>query len=377
MQIREIDTRNSRDVREFVGFPFELYRGCEQWVPPLVSSMKLVLDRKRHPFYRHSDAGFFVAEQDGAAGGRIVVGRIAVLENRRYNDYRQAKVAFFYYFDTVEDVEVVRGLIEAARAWAAARGLTLLMGPKGMLRSDPYGVLTEGYEYLTGMNMPYNYPYYATLLEAVGMEKEIDYLSGHMVAADEFPERLFRLVERIKQRSGFWVKSFKSKRELRAWIPDIQRVNNEAFTQVWGYYPIDDAEVQMIGDQLLLVSDPRLLKVVMQGDAIAGFAFVFPDVAETLKAINGRLWPFGWARLLVTLRRTKRLLGNGVGLLPKYQGLGASTLLYAELHDTIRQRDAEYCEFVQVMETNINSLGDMNMLGVQWHKRYRVFRLDV
>ncbi len=109
-----------------------------------------------------------------------------------------------------------------------------------------------------------------------------------MVAADEFPERLFRMVERIKERSGFWVKSFKSKRELRAWIPDIQRVNNEAFTQVWGYYPIDEAEVQMIGDQLLIVSDPRLDEGRDAGRRNRGFAFIFPDVAETLKVYS---WP--------------------------------------------------------------------------------------
>ena len=372
MQVRQIDTRNAGDVRKFIRLPFDLYRGCDEWVPPLVSSVRLALNRERHPFYRHSDAAFILAENNGS-----VVGRIGVLDNRRYNDYNQTKAAFFYYFDTVEDVEVVQGLVEAAGAWAVARGLEVLMGPKGMLRADAYGVLVEGFEHVAGMGMPYNYPYYARLLEAAGLEKEVDYLSGYMEAGDELPERLFRLVERIKQRSDFWVKSFKNKRELRKWIPAIQRVNNEAFTQVWGYYPIDDAEVRMIGEQMLLVSDPRMMKLVMAGEEIAGFSFVFPDVAEALKAINGRLWPFGWARVLPALRRTKRLLGNGVGLLPQYQGLGAGALLYAELNDTLRARGADYCEFAQAMETNVKSLGDMNMLGVKWHKRYRVHRLDL
>jgi hypothetical protein len=377
MRVRQIDPQDAGDVRKFIQFPFDLYRTCDQWVPPLASSVKLALDRKRHPFYQHSDAAFFVAE--GPAGRRsdAVVGRIGVLHNRRYNDYNRAKVGFFYYFDVVEDVEVVRGLMAAAGAWAKQRGLEVLMGPKGMLRADAYGVLIEGFEHVAGMGISYNYPYYAQLLEAVGLVKEVDYLSGHMRAEDQVPDRLFRLAERIKERSGFWVKSFKTKRELREWIPAIQRVNNEAFTQVWGYYPIDEAEVRMIGDQMLLVSDPRMLKLVMAGEEIAGFAFVFPDVAEALKAINGRLWPFGWVRLLIALRRTRRLLGNGVGLLPEYQGLGASALLYAELHDTLRARDADYCEFVQAMETNVKSLGDMNMLGVQWHKRHRVYRLDL
>jgi hypothetical protein len=383
MRVRQIDTESARDVRKFVWFPFTLYRTCDQWVPPLVSSVKLALNRKRHPFYRHSDAAFFLAEDTQG-----VVGRIGVFDNRRYNEYKAAagghgdpplyaKVAFFYYFDTVDDVEVVRGLVQAARAWAKDRGLELLMGPKGMLRSDAYGVLVEGFEHMAGMGMPYNYPYYAGLLEAAGLQKEIDYLSGYMVAEDQVPERLFRLAERIKQRSDYWVKSFKTKRELREWIPAVQRVNNEAFTQVWGYYPIDDAEVRMIGEQMLQASDPRMLKLVMAGEDIAGFAFVFPDIAEALKAVNGRLWPVGWVRVLIALRRTRRLLGNGVGLLPEHQGLGASALLYAELHDTLRARGGDYCEFVQAMETNIKSLADMTMLGVRWHKRHRVYRLEL
>ncbi len=373
MQIRQINTQRAADIRKFVRFPFDLYLSCDQWVPPLVSSVKLALNRERHPFYRHSDAAFFIAEsQDGP-----VTGRIGVMDNRRYNDYNRAKVAFFYYFDAVEDAEVVRGLIEAAGAWARSRGLELLMGPKGMLRADAYGVLIEGFEHLAGMGMPYNYPYYAQLLEGAGLEKEVDYLSGYMSTEDQLPERLFRLVGRIRERGNFWVKSFKSKRELRSWIPALQRVNNEAFTQVWGYYPIDEAEVNMIGDQMFQIADPRMMKLVMQGDDVVGFCFVFPDVAETLRAIKGRMWPFGWARLLIALRRTKRLLGNGVGLLPECQGLGASALLYAELHDTIRARDADVCEFVQAMETNVKSLGDMNMLGVQWYKRHRVYRLDL
>ncbi len=376
MQIREINTARAGDVREFIRVPFRLYRDCAQWTPPIVSSVKQALNRRRHPFYHHSDAGFFVAEDAGAA-----VGRIAVLENRRYNDYRRSlslaepKTAFFYYFDTVDDLEVVKGLVDAAGTWARARGLQVLKGPKGMLRADAYGVLVEGFEHLAGMGIPYNYSYYAQLLEQTGMVKEIDYLSGYMTTKQQLPERLFRTVERLKERSGFWVKSFTTKRELREWIPKIQQVNNAAFTQVWGYYPIDDEEVRMIGQQMLLAADPRLLKVVMKGNDIAGFAFVFPDIAEALRATGGQIWPFGWVRLLISLRRTKRLQANGIGLLPQYQGLGGSAMMYVELHDMIRARKAEYCEFIQAMETNIKSLGDANMLGVNWHKRHRVYRL--
>lgn len=367
-----IDFRDRKRVGQFVEVPFALYRNCAQWVPSLVSSVKLAMNRRRHPFYRHSDAAFFLAEREGTS-----VGRIGVFDNRHYNDYRQSKVAFFYHLDFVEDVKVVTALVEAAAAWARERGLTMLMGPKGMLRSDAYGVLVEGFEHFAGMGLPYNYPYYPRLLEEVGFVKAVDYLTGYLTAQDALPERLFRTVERIKARSGFEVRSFSSKRELRSWIPRIQHVNNEAFTEVWGYYPIDRAEVEMIADQLLSVADPHLMKLVLHKDDVVGFAFVFPDIGMALKAAKGRLWPFGWLRILPAFKRTRRLQGNGVGLLPEYQGLGGSAMLYAELHDTIRTRGADHFELVQVMETNAKSLGDMNMLGIHWHKLHRVYQLDL
>lgn len=370
VDIRILNTTKKRDVRKFVNFPFTLYEGCKQWSPMLVSAVKLAMNRRKHPFYHHSDAAFILAERDGE-----VVGRVAVLDNQRYNDYNKTKTAFFYYFDAVDDVAVVQGLFDKAAAWASTRGLRTLLGPKGMLRADAYGILVEGFDYVAALGMPYNYPYYADLMTAVGFEKEIDYLSGYLSEDYQLPDRIVELVEKVKKRSGFWVKSFTSKRELRKWIPAIQHVNNAAFTDIWGYYPIDDAEVQMIGKQLLSVADPRLLKLVMKGDEIAGFAFIFPDITEALQAVKGRLWPFGWVRVVRALKSTRRLNGNGVGLLPEYQGFGATALLYTEFERTVRQRNAEWCEVAQAMETNFKSLSDMNAVGVKWHKRHRVYRL--
>ncbi|HOT92245.1 MAG TPA: hypothetical protein PLJ78_08590 [Anaerolineae bacterium] len=372
MRIRQLDTENRRDVRRFVEFPFDLYADCPQWMPPLVSGVKATLDRRRYPFYKHSDADFFLAEE-----GRDVVGRIAVLENRRYNDYNRRKVAFFYYFDVVDDVTTARALLDAAAGWAARRGLDTLYGPKGFLRTDAPGILIEGFEHRAALSMPYNYAYYPRFVEAAGFEKEVDYLSGYVERGQDLEPRFYELAEKIKERRGFWVKTFTTKRELRAWIPKIQKVNNEAFTQVWGYYPLDDDEVQMIGRQLLSVADPKLMKIVMKDDDIAGFAFVFPDISEALKKTRGRLWPFGWIRVLAEFKRTRWMSANGIGLLPEYQGLGGSTLLYVEFAKTLKASHADHCDLAQVMETNLKSLGDMNAIGARWYKRHRVYRRAV
>ena len=370
IQSRTVRLQDRADVRRFVDFPFELYDRCSEWVPPLASGVRKTLDRSRHPFYRHSQAEFFVAE-DGAGQ---TLGRIAVLANRHYNDYHDRKTAFFCYFDAVDDVHVARRLVEAAETWARERGLDSLVGPKGFLRSDGMGVLTEGFEHRAAPGIPYNYAYYPELLETLGFEKEIDYLSGYLDGDYDLPERFYRIAERVKERRDFWVKSFKSKHELRRWAPHIQRVNNEAFTEVWGYYPLDDGETRMISQQLLTIADPQLLKLVMKGDEVAGFAFVYPDISVALQDTKGRLWPFGWIRLLREFKRTRRLSANGVGLLPKYQGLGANAVLYSELMKMLKSRDFDLCDVAQVAENNQKSLGDMMAGGVKWYKRHRIYR---
>ncbi len=370
MQIRKIDTTHHQDVTTFINYPFELYAGCEQWIPPLVSGVRASLDRRKYPFYRHSEADFFIAEDERGA----LLGRIAVLDHRPYNGYQESQTAFFYYFDLVNDSAVAHALLEAAGNWAHARGLNKIIGPKGLLRADGAGILVEGFEYPATPGALYNYPYYVELLAEAGFTKEMDYLSGYLESPYKLPERVYRIAERAKERYGFSIKSFSSKQELLEWVPKIQQVNNAAFADVWGYYPLGDVEAKMIGKQLMALSDPKLIKLVLKKGEIAGFILVFPDVAAALRKAKGRLWPFGWFHLWRDFKNTRRLLGNGIGLLPQHQGVGANAVLYAELMKTVQTRGADFLETAYVAESNAKSLGDMSALNVNWYKRHRIYQ---
>jgi GNAT superfamily N-acetyltransferase len=372
MGIRPLDTGRRRDVRAFIRFPLDLHRDSPRWAPPLAASVRLSMDRQRHPFYRHSDAAFFLAEDGGAP-----LGRLAVLENRRYNAHTGRRTAFFCWFDAVNDQAVADGLFAAAMEWAAGRGLTSVIGPKGFLRSDAPGILVEGFEHRPALGMPYNPAYYPGMVEAAGFTKEVDFLSGYLDRSSSLPERFRAVADRVARRRGYRIRTFRSRRELRAWVPRIQRINNEAFTDVWGYYPVDDAEAALIARQFAAIADPSLIKLLMKGDEVIGFCFVFPDVSDALKASDGRLWPFGWLRILRQRRNPRRLSANGVALLPEYQGLGGSAVLYAEMARTMLATDADHCDVAQALETNVRSLGDLNGLGVRWYKRHRVYRREI
>jgi hypothetical protein len=369
MQVRKLDTERAQDVRQFINFSFDLYRECPQWVPPILPEIKLVLNRKKHPFYRHSAAEFFVAESEGQTLGRIVV-----MDNRNYNNYHRRKDAFFYYFDVVDDMDVARALFNAVCDWVRSRGLERVIGPKGFLQGDGMGLLVEGFEHRPAIGIPYNHPYYDTLVTGSGFEKETDFVSGYLPGDYELPPRFYDIAEKVKARRGFWIKSFTSEKGLRQWVSRIGKVYNATFTDNWEYCPITDEEMAIIGERLIAIADPRLIKLVMKGDEIVGFVFGFPDISAAIQRTKGRIWPFGWIDLMREFKRTEWVNFNGTGLLAGYRGVGANAVLYTELAKSVRDFHFKHADLVQVEERNTKSLGDMEAIGVKWYKRHRIYR---
>jgi hypothetical protein len=368
MQIRRLDTANRRDVRQFIDFPFQLYRDCPQWVPPILDDMVLVLNRRKHPFYLHSTADFFVAEEAGRT-----LGRIAVLDNRHYNEYHGTSKAFFYYFDCVEDTAVSRALFTAAGDWARGRGLTHIEGAWGFLEGEGIGVLVEGFEHRPAIGIAYNYPYYDALFTDAGFQRLTDYYSGYLPGKYDLPERFFEVAERVKAQRGFRIKSFASRRELRQWVPRILEVYKQSFVENLEYCPITPEEGRTIFDRMITAADPRLIKLVLKGDEVVGFLFAFHDISAALQRIHGRLWPFGFLQVLLEFKRTRWVNFNGTGLIKGHRGVGANAVLYTEMARSIRDFGFEHADVVQVEERNVKSMGDMKAIGVQWYKKHRVY----
>jgi hypothetical protein len=342
------------------------------WVPPLVSEARRALNPHQHPFYQHSEARFLIAESEGHT-----LGRIAVMENRRANAYRQARTAFFGFFEAVDDEQVAHALFETAFDWAHRRGLERIIGPRGLLSTDGGGVLVEGFEHRPALGVPYNFPYYERLIRAAGFEKDTDHLSGYTRGDHILPERFHRIAGRVKARRGLWVKTFASKSEMRWWIPRVIPVHRQAFANTHTFYPPTEGEMALIADTLIGVADPRLIKLVLKGDDVVGFIFAYPDISAAIQRAQGRLFPLGWFYLLQERKRTRWVNVNGVGLLPAYQGSGANTLLYAELAESVHTLGFEHVDVVQVNETNFASRSDMEAIGVRWYKRHRSYQRDL
>ena len=372
MKIRKINTRNKKDVKKFIQFPFDLYKDNPYWVPQLRGDTGKVLNKDKHPFYQHSEADFFLAEDNNR-----ILGRIAAIANSRSNSANKLDTVFFYYYESIDDSEVSGALFNEVINWTKERGHTQVYGPKGLLQGDGIGLLVDGFDYIPAVGIPYNFDYYDHLVKEAGFEKKFDYFSAYVDTKAGLSDKVRRVAEKVKKRSGFWVRKFETKEEIMAITPELRTVYNSAFGGSEGFSPITEEEIVVIAERMLSVADPRLIKLVYKDDKIIGFLFSYPNICRGLQKTNGRLFPFGWFHIMREFKTTKYMDSNGIGILPEYQGLGPTAVIYTELEKTFREFDFEFVETVQTREDNIASLGESSHFAMDWVKTHRVYQIDL
>ncbi|NLZ27040.1 MAG: hypothetical protein GX884_05615 [Chloroflexi bacterium] len=374
--IEIIPVETKKEKKAFVEFQYELYKDVPQFVPPFKADVYMQLNKEKHPWYEHSESDQWIAQRDGK-----VVGRIAALENKRFNDFHKTKQGSFYLFDCINDQDVANALFDTAIAWAKARGLNQIVGPKGYGPLDGYGIQIEGNEHRQMMNMMnYNFPYYQTLVETYGFTKEVDFVSS-FVKPQEFvmPEKIKKAVGIARKRARLTIKSFKDKKEIRAWKTRIKEAYNGAFVQNWEYYPLTDRELDYVLNNALLVVIPTMVQVILNenGDLV-GFVLPFPDISRAMQKNKGKMGPIEIIRLLLELNKTDWVCYNGIAILPEYQGMGGNALLF----DTLLAATQNHPRLVngelsQVAETAVQMRKDLLNLGVKPYKNHRVYKYSI
>jgi hypothetical protein len=255
-----------------------------------------------------------------------------------------------------------------------------MVGPKGMGPLDGYGVLVRGHEHRNTMTMlNYNHAYYQDLFESYGFEKEVDFVSCYL-PADNFkiPERVNRIAERVMERGNLGVKRFKNKKEMLRWASRIGQTYNDSFVDNWEYFPLTQREIDFVVDNIMMVADHRLIKIIVHGEDVVGFLFAFPDVSAALQRAKGRLHPLSLVDLLLSMKRTKSVSVNGVGILPEHQGRGGNAILYAEMGQTLLDfLHFKHVEMTQVAESAEQMRADLKNLNGVEYKNHRVYRKQV
>jgi len=371
--MKSIET--SRDWSEFIALPWSLYDADAHWVPPLRASVAGLLNQKQNPFFAHAKLKAWMVFQ-----GNRCVGRVAAVVDEAHNAFHQEKTGFFGFFETINDAEVVRLLMDQASSWLKNQGMERLRGPVDLSTNYQCGLLVEGFTDSPTVMMNYHPPFYGALLEGWGFKKAKDLhayeLDGRKITCSP---RLIAYAERFQKRHqvcfrGIRMKSFDE--EINA----ILSIYNDAWESNWGFVPLDPEEFRHIARDLKLILDPRLCLIAeREGEPIA-FALALPDVNQILKKVkNGKLLPWGWLKLFWYLKGPgrKKVMNRcrivTLGIKKKYQSLGVGPIFYTEYFKRGPELGYPVGEASWILEDNEAMRKALMVMDAQKTKTYRIY----
>lgn len=367
--IRELTPGTSLDP--FIRVDWAVNAGDPNWVPPLRMSLEAALDRRRHPFHAHADVAYFLAE--GPSGP---VGRIAAIVNHLHNQFHDDQVGFFGLFQCADDESTAAALLDTAASWLSQRGMTSMRGPMNFSTNEEVaspGVLVEGFHSPPAVMMSHNPPYYDRLLTAAGLGKAKDVVATIFDQPEALPERGERVLDRLLERAGVTIRPLDLKR-FRREVEALKEVYNAAWSLNWGFVPMTDAEFDHLAREFRPIVDPDLCFIAENGDEPVGFSLALPDLNEALRHLpNGRLLPFGWARLLWHRRRIRSLRHLTVGLKPRLHHAGLGQAFYRRTWLTGVAKGYVRAEGSWILEDNHEMLRAIERMGGRIYKRYRIY----
>ncbi|MBP5336264.1 MAG: GNAT family N-acetyltransferase [Bacteroidales bacterium] len=327
VELKIVKTR--RELRQFVDFPEQLYRGCENWVPALRGDEFDTFDKKKNGAYDYCESECYLALKDGRVAGRVA----AIINHNANRDWKEHNVRFGW-LDFIEDREVLKALLDAVEAWGKARGCTRMKGPWGFTDMDKEGLLVEGYEHLSPFTCLYNYPYYDKLLQELGFLKDVDWTQRVAKVTNQLPP-MFQFADMIEQRFGLHVARARSTRELsEKYGLAIFHMYNETFAPLFQFTPLTDKQIERYLQTYVPILRPEFVSVCLDKDERpVGFTFCVPSLSKAVRRADGRLFPFGFVHILRALRHNDTLEALMIGVLPEYQGKGANVLMFKQIHE--------------------------------------------
>jgi GNAT superfamily N-acetyltransferase len=367
VRIEPVRTRKAREV--FLRLPWKFYQGNAAWVPPLLFDVRPQLDPARGDFFRHSDGAFFLAYRGGEA-----VGRIAALHNRKHIEAHGDGAGFFGFFECEEDAETAAALLAAAEDWLRGRGLETVRGPANFSIQDEAGVLLDGFEHAPMAGMAYTPPYYRELLDAAGYGKAKDLLVCRIEREKWNEAELVRMC-RVADRMALGVRIRKiDLSDLSAEAGRMAAVFAEGWRDNWGAQPISQQEFLKYSKQYKLFIDPNLILLAERDGEPLGMMVAIPNVNEIIQRIDGRMFPFGWWRLLRERKRVTTIRLFLLGVRPKARRLGLPVLFMRRYHEVLGGRGhVRQMEFSWILEDNHETLNLIGRLGGRRVQTLRIF----
>jgi GNAT superfamily N-acetyltransferase len=372
ISIKQVETKS--EMKKFIRFNYELYKDNKYSVPDIYEDMLDTFSDKNAAM-EFCEAVYYLAYKDGK-----VVGRVAGIINNKANKTWNLNAVRFGWIDFIDDPEVSRALIEAVEKWGRSKGMTEIQGPLGFTDMDAEGMLIEGFEELGTMATIYNYPYYPKHIEALGYEKEADWIEMFIKVPREtgLPDRFKRIAEIVMQKYNLQIKKYTSSKKLAAdYGQEIFQLINEAFKPLFGYSELSQKQIDQYVKTYLPILDLKLISLITEPDGrLIGVGISMPSMSRALQKAKGKMFPFGWWHLLKALKwkKPKILDLMLVAIKPEYQGKGVNSLLFYDLLPIYVEEGYEYVETNVELESNSKVQQQWIYFERRQHKRRRCFK---
>ena len=375
IQIKRVETK--KDLKQFIEFHYDLYKGSPYDVPNLYSDEVNTLSKNKNAAFDFCEAEYFLALKEGK-----IVGRVAAIINHKANEKWKKKDVRFGWIDFIDDIEVSRALFEAVEDYGRKKGMNDIVGPLGFTDMDPEGMLTWGFDKLGTMATIYNYEYYPQHMEKLGgWEKDNDYVEYYLVVPEKSPEKYTKIAEMVEKRYNLHVRKLTKKDIFQGgYGKKLFDLINLTYSDLYGFSELTDRQIDQYVKMYFPFADLNLVTVIEDGNKdnqLAGLGITIPSLSRALqKCRRGRLFPFGWWHLLRAIKFHKT---DGVdlllmGFLPEYRSKGANALLFADLIPRYVNYGFKWGETQVEMESNEGVQSQWGPLDPINHKKRRCYR---
>lgn len=371
IEIRKINPTQS-ELRKYVKFGIDLYKGNSYFVPPLIFDEIDTLRPDKNPAFEFCQAQSFMVYRDGKP-----VGRITGIINNKVNEKTGERSLRFGFTDFIDDKEVVDALFNEVETWGRQQGMTSIVGPMGFSDMDHEGMLIDGFEELGTMATIYNYPYYPQHMERMGFVKDAEWVEYRIAIPSEVPDKYQRIADIVKKKYNLRVKKYTNRKKLKdEYGQALFELINEAYDDLYGYSPLTPKQIDHYIDMYLGILRLDCVCVVVDSeDRLVGVGISLPSLSKALQRGKGRLLPLGWWHLLQALKWKNDVVDLMlIAIKPEYQSKGVNALLFSDLIPTYVKNGYKWAESNLELEDNASVQLQWQYFDRRLHRRRRAFR---
>jgi hypothetical protein len=374
MEISIKQVISSADLKKFIYLPSKIHRKHKNWVPPVYNDEKIFFNPKKNKAFQYSDTVMFLAFV-----GKKTVGRIMGIVHHKYNQKHNLREVRFSFLESYDDFNVSEALLKKVEDWGRKKDMSKLVGPLAFSDKDPQGLLVEGFNEPIVIASNCNFPYLVNFMDRYGFNKKTDLVVYQIIIPEKIPSFYERIAERaLRNNPKLRLADIRNRKDIKKYVRPVFHLINETFTDIYAFTPMEEKEMDEFAKRYILILDPKYLVVLLnEKEEVVAFVLGMPDINEGVKKSKGKLFPFGFIHILRAQKKTKQLSLLLGAIRKDYRNSGLDAVLGKTILKNASKAGLKYLDSHLELETNIKVRAEMEKMGGQVYKRFRIYEKDI